>query len=130
MSSATLTKKLYDIERWTLIVAALLCATGLLALSRYGALSLTLGAGASAANAWAMRGLGTRILRAGSAAALVLLFNVKLLFLGFFIYLAMHYLPIQLIPFTVGISALPAAVFIVAFRSGGDSTATSEESHG
>ncbi len=138
MKPPPLIKHLYSVERWTLVLAALLCATGLFALSSRGAMSLAVGAGLSAANAWAIRGLGARFVSSNRAGFIVLAFNAKLLVIGLLIFLAMHFLPIQLLPLMLGISVLPVAVLIVALRPSGTastasatpSSAATEESHG
>jgi hypothetical protein len=112
-------RQLGAVERWTLVLAAIAVPIAWLCLSRRMTLGVSLGAGVMAANAWALRRIGQRVVekrpRAGYA---LLLFNVKMALLIALVYVVVRYLPVDPIGFLIGISVFPVAVVIAAVRIG------------
>ncbi len=111
------TKHLIAIERWTLILAAVVVAAGLLVLGRHAAFGVTMGAGLMALNAVVLRRIGARAFRTFKRpGAAILLFNLKMAALLALVYVILRYLHVDPIAFIVGISVFPVAIVIVAIR--------------
>lgn len=118
-------RSLLDVERWTLILGAVVIAAAFIALPGKMAVSVAVGAGVMAGNAWAIRKLGERVFRRvadGQPALAVLLFNVKLLVLVGLVFLAVHVLGLDGIGFLIGVSVFPVAIVIAALRMNPDAT--------
>ena len=100
------------VERWTLVVAAVLVAASLVALPRPVALACAVGAGIECANASAIRWMTERAARsAGGATPMLglLLFNLKMLVLMVAVWVALRVLHLDGIGFVLGISVFPVA---------------------
>ncbi len=116
-------RHLKDVERWTLILSAILIAASFLALPGRMAFSATVGAGLMVANAWAIRKLGERVFRRvenGQPGVAVLLFNLKMLALIALVYVAVKVLGLDAIGFLLGVSVFPVAIVIAALRMNPD----------
>jgi hypothetical protein len=130
--SAPNPKHLLAVERWTMILAALAIVASAVALPRATAFGVTLGAGLMVVNAYAIRRIGTRVLRTFSRPGIaILLLNLKMLALIALVYLAIRFLHVDAIGFIIGISVFPVAVVIAAVRVGlAESTSEEEPTHG
>lgn len=117
-----LTKHLLQVERWTLVLAAVVMGASVLALPRHLAFSASVGAGLMCLNAYAIRKLGERTLaneaRAQRPSAAILLFNVKMFALIGLIIVAVRVLHLDAVGFILGVSVFPVAVLITALQAG------------
>lgn len=112
------------VERWTLILAALLIGVGLFVLSGRAQLGLCLGAGLMVLNTWLIRRLSGRLMRAWggqdgrrpSVGLLLFLFHFKLLLVAALLYVGMRLLPVDPLALIVGISILPVAIGLRAIE--------------
>jgi ATP synthase I chain len=101
------------VERWTLILGAIVAGASFVALPRAVAVGATVGAGLMCVNAWALRALTERVSRSRQGATPgigILLFNLKMALLIAMIWVAMRYLHIDGIGILIGLSVLPAAI--------------------
>jgi hypothetical protein len=113
-------KHLIAFEKWTCLLAVLVLAFGLAFLSRHAALSLSLGAGMMALNAWAIRHISERYglaLKARPGFAM-LLFNIKMGAIVALCWCLIRYAHIDPLAFVIGISVLPVAILIVGLSHG------------
>ncbi|MCU1283068.1 MAG: hypothetical protein JWM53_6614 [bacterium] len=111
-------KHLIAVEKWTCLLAAVVLAGGLVLLPRHAAFSLAIGALLTVGNAVAIRRSAQTLgpLMQQKPAITVLLFNAKLALLIGLIFVAIYWLHVDGVPFAVGISLLPAAIFIVSIK--------------
>ena len=128
---------LIAIEKWTCLLAAVVLAVGLVTLSRHAAFSLAVGAALTTANAVVIRRTAQRMgaVLQSKPSLLVLIFNLKLLVLVGLIFVAIRWLGVDAVPFVVGISLMPAAIFIVSLQHAlapppKATTPSDEETHG
>ena len=120
-------KQLGLVERWTLILAAILIAASVVAMPRRMALGVSLGAALMCVNAWALRRIGQRVFKTFAKPGFaILLFNLKMGVVLALVYLVLHYLPVDGIGFLVGVSVFPLAVVIAAVQAGMLETANDE----
>jgi mannitol-specific phosphotransferase system IIBC component len=113
-------KHLIAFEKWTCLLAVIVLAFGLLFLPRHAALSLSLGAGMMALNAWAIRHISERYglaLRARPGFAMLLL-NIKMGVIIALCWCLIRYAHIDPLAFVIGISVLPVAIVIVGLSHG------------
>jgi hypothetical protein len=128
-------KQLIAVEKWTFLLAAMAVAVALLALERKAAFSLAIGAALAAGNAWALHKIGQRIaglqyvIRARPGLA-ILLFNLKMAVYATLVWLAVHFLHLDAVPFLIGISVLPVAIAIAALRQALYPHGPHEDNHG
>lgn len=123
MTAAPEITHLVAVERWTLVLGALLLGVGLLFLPSRTQLSLGLGVGLMIVNAWIIRRLSARLLPVwsggrGSVGLLMILFNAKLVLLALALYLCVRYLPVEPVPLCIGLSILPLAILLRAIQHG------------
>jgi len=105
------------VERWTLIVSAVVVGTATLALPRPVAFACAVGAGLECANATALRALTVKAMRSrgGATPGLgLLLFNLKMFVLFAMVWVALRVLHLDGIGFLLGISVFPVAVVAAA----------------
>jgi hypothetical protein len=108
-------KHLIAVEKWTCLLAAVALAAGMLFLPRHQAFSLAVGAALTTLNAVSIRRIAQKLgaVLQQKPGLTVLLFNLKMGLLIGLIYAAIRWLHVDAVPFLVGISILPAAIFIV-----------------
>ena len=126
-------KHLIAVERWTLILAALLVGVAILALDRHTAFSVSIGAVLGALNAYAQRRIGRRVFQTfKKPGAAILLLNLKMGALIALVFIIIKYLHVDAIAFIVGISVFPAAIVATAIHHAlrPDSSEGNEEQHG
>lgn len=125
-------KHLIAVEKWTLLLAAIALAGGMLLCGRHGAFSLAVGAALTSLNAMSMRRIAQKLgpVLQAKPGLTVLLFNLKMGLLIGFIYAAIRWLHVDAVPFIVGISILPAAIFIVFVQYSLTPPKSDEETHG
>ena len=110
-------KQLGLVERWTLVLAAIVIAAATITMSRRVALGVSVGAAIMCLNAYAMRRLGQRVLKTISRPGFaILLFNAKMGLLIAVVYLALRFLPVDAIGFLVGVSVFPVAIVAAAIH--------------
>ena len=105
------------VERWTLILAAIVVAVSFVAAPRPVAFAATVGAGLMCLNAVAIRALTERLFKSRGGATPgfgVLLFNFKMAILIALIWIAMRYLHLDGVGFIVGVSVFPVAIVVAA----------------
>src|SRR4051794_22263891 len=117
------------VERWTLILSALVIAPAYVAAPRSTAFAVTVGAALMNLNAFALRRIASRVVaRAGEIkpGAAILLFNLKMVLLIGAVYVCVKVLGLDAIGFIVGVSVFPVAVVVAALRMnlGEDDAAT------
>ena len=104
------------IERWTLVLAAIVIAAAALVTSPSTATAVAAGAGLMAFNAWAIRRLAERAFRGASTGSrpglAVLLFNVKMAVVIAAVFVAVKVLGLDAVGFIVGVSVFPVALVI------------------
>ena len=108
------------LERWTLVLAALVTGASLVAAPRPVAVAVAIGAAMMCGNAWAIRTLTARVFksRAGATPGIgVLLFNVKMALLVGLVCLALFYLRLDGVGFLIGISVFPVAIVAAALAA-------------
>jgi len=113
-------KHLIAVEKWTALLALIVLVAGIVLLDRHAALSISLGAGLMAGNAWAIRHIAERFglaLKARPGVAMIL-FNIKMALLIGICWVLIRYVHVDPLTFTVGISVLPVAIVIVGVRHG------------
>jgi hypothetical protein len=113
-------KHLIAVEKWTCLLAVIVLAVGILLLGRHAALSLSLGAGLMAVNAWAIRHIAERFglaLRARPGVAMVL-FNMKMGVVIALCWILIRYVHVDPLFFVIGVSVLPVAIVIVGLSHG------------
>ena len=120
-------KHLRAIERFNLVIAAVICLGSLLFWRRGIALGAFLGAGLAVVNFWAIRkvseaGLKTRSER--KRLVLISFLVAKMGALMALVYLAIRYLPINVLAFIVGLSTFLVSIMIVSFRVHADAAET------
>jgi hypothetical protein len=126
-------KHLIAVERWTLILAALVVGSSILVLDRHTAFSASIGAVLAALNAYAQRRIGRRVFKTFKRpGAAILLLNVKMGVLIALVWIIIKYLHVDPIAFIVGISLFPAAIVATAIHHTlrPDSGEGNEEQHG
>ncbi len=124
------TRHLQAVEKWTLILAALLVGISMIFFSRKIAFSLSMGAGLMALNAYSLRRIGQRAFRTfQKPGAAVLLFNLKMAVLIGIIYVMVRYLHVEPLSFIIGISIFPLAILAVGLSHTLSAT-PDEETHG
>lgn len=128
-------KHLIAVEKWTCILAAVVLAFGLCALSRHAAFSLAIGAALTVGNAVSIRRIAQRMGAVLSAkpGLTVLLFNLKMGLLIGLVFAAIRWLHVEPLPLLVGLSLLPVAIVIVAIQHSlarPSAAASDEETHG
>lgn len=123
-------KYLIALEKWTALLALIVMGVGILALSPHAALSVTLGAGLMAANAWAIRRSSQKLgaVLTQRPGFTVLLFNLKMGALAALVWIFIRYLRVDPVWFFIGVSVLPAAIVIVALKNA--RTRDDKEPHG
>lgn len=112
-------RHLQAVERWTLALGAAVIVAAFVAAPRRVAFAATVGAALMAGNAWAIRKLAERLARSAAEnrpAAVVLLFNLKMLVLAALVYVAVKLLGLDAIGFLVGVSIFPVAIVVAALR--------------
>jgi hypothetical protein len=110
-------RQLRIVERWTLIVAAVVVAAATLVLPRPVAFACAVGAGLECANAWAIRVMVERAMksRGGATPGLgLLLFNAKMAVLVAMVAFALFVLRLDGVGFVLGISVFPVALVAAA----------------
>jgi hypothetical protein len=113
-------KHLIAFEKWTCLLAVIVLASGIVFLDRHAALSLSLGAGMMAANAWSIRTIAEKYglaLRARPGFAM-LLFNLKMGAIVALCWVLINYVHVDPKWFAIGISVLPVAILIVGIEHG------------
>ena len=125
-------KHLIAVEKWTCVLAAVALAGGMLLLGRHGAFSLAVGAALTTLNAMSMRRIAQKLgpVLQSKPGLTVLLFNLKMGLLIALIYAAIRWLHVDAVPFIIGISILPAAIFVVFMQFTLTPPKSDEESHG
>lgn len=125
-------KHLIAVEKWTLLLAAVAVAGGMVALGRHGAFSLAVGAALTSLNAMSLRRIAQKLgpVLQQKPALTVVLFNLKMGLLIGLIYAAIRWLHVDGVPFIIGISILPAAIFIVFVQYSLTPPKSDEETHG
>jgi len=127
-------KQLIAVEKWTCLLAAAVLAVGLIVLPRHAAFSLAVGAGLSTLNAVAIRRIAQRlgVVLQQKPSLTILLFNLKMVLLIGLIFVAIRWLGVDAVPFIVGISMLPVAIFVVFVQHALSprSPSDNEETHG
>ena len=109
---------LSSVERWTMILAALVILAAIVATPRGTAFGATLGAGLMVVNAYALRRIGHRVFRTLARPGIaVLLLNVKMAVLFGLVFVCVRYLNADAVGFLIGISVFPVAVVIAAVRA-------------
>ncbi len=111
-------KHLTSVERMTMILAGIVIAAGAIAAPRRVAFGITVGAALMVANAWVMRRVGRKVMKASRPGAAILLLNLKMLTLVGLVFLVLHFLPIDAIGFLIGVSIFPVAILVAAVRNG------------
>jgi len=106
------TDHLPAIERWALIFAAALLFVALVVAMRNARAQLGVIAGATLAvvNTRTLRLLVGWLRPHRAAAALIVLFQLKLGLLALAVYLVLHYLPVSVLWFVLGLSVLPMSI--------------------
>jgi ATP synthase I subunit len=113
-------KHLISVEKWAALLALAALAVGLVFLDRHTALSLSLGAGLMAGNAWSIRHIAERFgpaLRARPGVAMIL-FNIKMALVVAICFCLIRYAHVEPVAFVIGISVLPVAIVIVGISHG------------
>jgi ATP synthase I chain len=125
-------KHLIAVEKWTCILAAAVLAVGMVLLPRHAAFSLAVGAALTTLNAMSIRRIAQRlgVVLQQKPGFTVLLFNLKMILLIGLIYAAIRWLGVDAVPFIVGISVMPAAIFIVFVQHALSPPRDNEETHG
>ncbi|MDB4970318.1 MAG: hypothetical protein JWN44_6007 [Myxococcales bacterium] len=125
-------KHLIAVEKWTLLLAAVVLAGGMILLGRHAAFSLGVGASLSTLNAMSIRRIAGKLgpVLQQKPGLTVLLFNLKMGLLVALIYAAIRWLHVDAVPFLVGISLLPAAIFVVFVQYSLTPPKGDEETHG
>lgn len=117
-------RHLQVIERWTLILAALVIVVSALFTSRSTATAVAAGAGLMALNAWAIRRLTARAFRGASTGSrpglAVLLFNLKMAVVIAAVFVAVKVLGLDAVGFIIGVSVFPVALVIGAVKIMGE----------
>ena len=125
-------KHLIAVEKWTCLLSAALLAVGMLFFGRHTAYSFALGAGLMTANAVLLRlaaqKLGPVLQKKPSLT--VLLFNLKLGVIIAYIFVALRFLKVEPVAFTIGVSTMPLAIMIVAVQANLSRRDDHEETHG
>lgn len=111
-------KHLGTVERWTMILAAVVIAAAMIAAPRPVAFAVTVGAGLMVANAFALRRIGGWVLKASSPGVAVLLLNVKMFLLIAMVYVGIAVLHLDTVGFLIGVSIFPLAMVVAAVRIG------------
>ena len=120
-------KHLRAIERFNLLVAVVICLGSLLFWQRGIALGAFLGAGLAVVNFWAIRRVSEAGLKTKSERKRLVLISFLLAKMGALIalvYLAIRYLPINVLAFIVGLSTFLVSIMIVSFRVNADTAET------
>jgi len=120
-------KHLRAIERFNLLVAVVICLGSLLFWQRGIALGAFLGAGLAVVNFWAIRRVSEAGLKTKSERKRLVLISFLLAKMGALIalvYLAIRYLPINVLAFIVGLSTFLVSIMIVSFRGVGHTAET------
>ena len=105
------------VERWTLILAAVVTAASFALLSQSAAFAAAVGSGLMAANAWALRRIAAKTLRARARpGAAVLLFNLKMAALVGLLFVIVKVLGVDALGLLLGVSVFPAAIVVAAVR--------------
>lgn len=105
------------VERWTLVLAALVVGACFVAAPRTVAFAASVGAGLMCLNAVAIRALTERVFksRGGATPGIgVLLFNFKMALLIGLVWVALRYLHLDGVGFLLGISVFPVAIVAAA----------------
>lgn len=105
------------VERWTLVLAALVVGACFVAAPRPVAFAASVGAGMMCLNALAIRALTERVFksRGGATPGIgVLLFNFKMALLIAMVWVALRYLHLDGVGFLLGISVFPVAIVAAA----------------
>jgi ATP synthase I chain len=125
-------KHLIAVEKWTCLLAALALAAGMIALPRHAAFSLSVGAALSTLNAIAIRRISQRLgaVLTQKPGLTVLLFNLKMGVMIALVFAAIRWLGVDVVPFVIGISLLPAAIVAVAVQHTLSPRRDNEETHG
>lgn len=127
-------KHLIAVEKWTCLLAAIVLAVGLVTLSRHAAFSLSVGAALATLNAISVRRLSQRLgaVLTAKPGLTVLLFNLKMGLIIGLVFAAIRWLHVDVMPFLVGISLMPAAIVVVAIQHSlkPADAASDEETHG
>lgn len=126
-------KYLVAVEKWTLILAAIVIGVALLALDRRLGFGVSVGAALGALNAWLQNRVGQRAFRTFSRpGATILLLNLKMALLLGLVFVVIHFLHVDAVGVLVGISVFPLAIVIVAIRNtiGPSGAEPNGESHG
>ncbi len=110
-------KHLIALERWTLLLAALVVGTSILVLSRRAAFAASLGAGLMALNAYALKRIGQRGFKGfRKPSGAIVLFNIKMAILIALVFAAIRWLHVDPLAFVIGISIFPVAIVAVAIQ--------------
>jgi hypothetical protein len=110
-------KHLIAVEKWTLVLSALLVAVAVLVLGRRAAFGISIGAGLMSLNAYALRRIGQRAFKTFKRPNVaILLLNVKMGILIALVWAIIHYLRVDPVAFIVGISVFPVAMVVTAVR--------------
>ena len=120
-------KHLRAVERFNLVIAAVICLGSLVFWQRGIALGAFLGAGLAVANFWAIRRVSEAGLKTKSERKRLVLISFLLAKMGALIalvYLAIRYLPINVLAFLVGLSTFLVSIMIVSFRGHADTAET------
>ena len=120
-------KHLRAIERFNLVIAVAICLGSLLFWQRGIALGAFLGAGLAVVNFWAIRRVSEAGLKTKSERKRLVLISFLLAKMGALIalvYLAIRYLPINVLAFIVGLSTFLVSIMIVSFRVNADTAET------
>ena len=106
------TDHLPAIERWALIFSAALLFSALAVALRDARVQLGVVSGTvlAVANTRALRLLVGWLKPHKAAAALIVLFQLKLGLLALLVYLVLHYLPVSVLWFVLGLSVLPMSI--------------------
>jgi Na+(H+)/acetate symporter ActP len=120
-------KQLRAIEQYNLVLAAVICLASLIFWQRGIALGAFLGAGLAVVNFWAIRRVSEAGLKTKSERKRLVLISFLLAKMGALIalvYLAIRYLPINVLAFLVGLSTFLISIMIVSFRGHADTAET------
>src|SRR5262249_28274007 len=110
-----MTKHLKAVEKWTMALAAIFMAVGVIFFLGPPAFCGRLGCVLIWLDAYALRRIGQRVFSTfRKPSAVILLFNLKMALLLLLVYLAVRYLHVDPIGFLLGISILPVAIVAVA----------------
>ena len=120
-------KHLRAVERFNLVIAGVVCLGSLVFWQRAIALGAFLGAGLAVVNFWAIRRVSEAGLKTKSERKRLVLISFLLAKMGALIalvYLAVRFLPINVVAFMVGLSTFLVSIMIVSFRGVGHTAAT------